>query len=474
MIKRILCGLAVAASFSACTEDFKDWADPQSNPQPETVAFGNGSVSEVGLIDFANLEDGQTAIKVCDIQAPSASDTNYKPEYTISLGGESFALAADGTMSVSDLIAYIEAQYGKAPYERTITSTVSMWLNNGVQTIKTATSDVFSVKAKLVAPHISDNYYVVGGTLDWAASAASKELKFQHSAQNVYDDPIFTITIEAAEGADTWFAIGDDEALDAVGNGDWSKLLGTTGASQDLEGMLKPRYELGADQSLCVEAKHGAKFIKIELNMMDGTYKITPLSFSSFFYEIGNDSGWSTPNALYGPANDGIYQGYYYLDGEFKFKPNKDDWAGDYEYAGDGHIADNGGSNCPAPNPAGFYQIDVDLQTGTYALTQVKSITVVGNFNGWNQADANTHMTYNREAGCWEATLKLTDNGFKFAMNDAWDISWGGANGDASSYGNLTQLGGKDLNLPAEGAGEYKIQLYLSYEGANKVVFTKQ
>ena len=32
---------------------------------------------------------------------------------------------------------------------------------------------------------------------------------------------------------------------------------------------------------------------------------------------------------------------------------------------------------------------------------------------------------------------------------------------------------GKDLNVPA-GEGTYKIQLYLSHEGANKVVLTKK
>ena len=112
------------------------------------------------------------------------------------------------------------------------------------------------------------------------------------------------------------------------------------------------------------------------------------------------------------------------------------------------------------------------MQAGTYALTQVKSITVVGNHNGWKEADANCHMTYNKEAGCWELPTALQD-GFKFAMNDAWAISCGGANGDATAYDNLSVKDGKDLNVPA-GEGTYKIQLYLSHEGANKVVLTKQ
>ena len=54
MFKKIFSALLLATTMVACTEDYTDWAAPQQNPQPETVTFGNGSVSEVGLIDFAN------------------------------------------------------------------------------------------------------------------------------------------------------------------------------------------------------------------------------------------------------------------------------------------------------------------------------------------------------------------------------------------------------------------------------------
>lgn len=332
------------------------------------------------------------------------------------------------------------------------------------------------VTATPVAPNISQNYYIIGGTKDWTADAA-KTQKFNHSDINVYDDPIFTITIPAKEGDDTWFGIVDDAACEGVANGDWSSVLGTAkgngnNALNETE-QLDTRAKVGNDASFKVPKSAGAKYIKVEINMLEYTYKITPLSFGEYFYEIGGDSNWKTTNALYGGNGDGKYQGFYYLNGEFKFKPKAgtDDWAGDYEFDGEGKIADNGGKNCPDPG-AGFYKIDVDLQAGTYALTQVKSITVVGNHNKWTVDDAKCHMTYNAKAGCWELTTTLKD-GFKFAMNDDWAISWGGANGDPTAYDNLSVKDGKDLNVPA-GEGTYKIQLYLSHEGANKVVLTKK
>lgn len=474
MIKKILLGMTMLMSMVSCTEDFTDWGNPQTNPQEDAVAFGDGSVAAVDLIDFANIADDQTDVKVCTITAPSASNEAYSPEYKITLGDQTFDITEDGKMKLAEFKDYVVSTFGKAPTERTIDAYVSMWENNGTTAIKLK-SGVFQIKTKLVAPEIAENYYIVGGTLDWAISAKTKEQKFNHSATNVYDDPVFTITIPAAEGADTWFAIGSEEACDAITNdNDWSKLLGTKMGNGkngiNVTEVMDTRANLGNEGSFCVPASYGAKYIKVTINMMDGTYNIQPMSFGTFLYEIGDESGWATNHALYGPASDGKYQGYYYLDGQFKFKPNADNWDNDYEYDGEGKIADNGGSNIPDPG-AGFYQIDVDLAASTYALTQVKSITCVGNHNSWNVADEACHMTYNKELNCWEATLAL-QNGFKFAMNDAWDISWGGANGDPASYGNLTQNGGKDLDVP-QGDGTYKIQLYLSYEGQNKVVLTK-
>ena len=113
--------------------------------------------------------------------------------------------------------------------------------------------------------------------------------------------------------------------------------------------------------------------------MMDYTYTITPLNFSEFFYEIGNESGWGTAHALYGANSDGKYQGFYWLDGEFKFKPNADNWDDDLEYvSGDamgGTLQSTGGPNCPDPG-AGFYRIDLDASAMTYSLTKIETIGI--------------------------------------------------------------------------------------------------
>lgn len=472
--------IALAGLFmGSCSEDFKDWADPQTNPQEDAVTIPGYQASGVSAFDLAKVaEDSVNVYTISSAALPEGfalgnSRIELTPEGVENATATEVKTSNDGKATKADMQALIESVYGKAPVARTFNGHV---YTTAVKDGQAALIDAGTVKvtATPVAPNISQNYYIIGGALDWTADAA-KTQKFNHSDINVYDDPVFTITIPAKEGDDTWFGIVDDKACEGVAADDWSSVLGTAKGngnnSLNVTEQLDTRAKVGNDASFKVPASAGAKYIKVEINMLEYTYKITPLSFGEYFYEIGNDSGWQTSNALYGGNGDGKYQGFYYLNGEFKFKPNADNWDNDYEFDGEGKIADNNGPNCPDPG-AGFYQIDVDLQAGTYALTKVNSITVVGNHNGWKQDDANCHMTYNAEAGCWELTTALKD-GFKFAMNDDWAISWGGANGDPTAYNNISVNNGKDLNAP-EGEGTYKIQLYLSHEGANKVVLTKQ
>lgn len=57
MKKTIFSLLVLATSLAACTDDYKDWAGPQHNDQPATVQFGNGSVTEVPVINLGEVFD---------------------------------------------------------------------------------------------------------------------------------------------------------------------------------------------------------------------------------------------------------------------------------------------------------------------------------------------------------------------------------------------------------------------------------
>ena len=67
------CLLLASAAFTACDEDFKDWADPQSNPQEESksgiTAQVAGVTSEVVMDTYA-----EDSVVIAKLESLSGSD----------------------------------------------------------------------------------------------------------------------------------------------------------------------------------------------------------------------------------------------------------------------------------------------------------------------------------------------------------------------------------------------------------------
>lgn len=304
---------------------------------------------------------------------------------------------------------------------------------------------------------ISDAYYLIGGPGNWDNS---KNQKFTHSDKDVFDDPVFTYVFEGS-GSDMWFAFGDDEAIDAVGENVWNKLFGTTGASEDLSGTFKRRYDLDGDHSFHVDGT--AKFYRFSANMLTGEYTITPLNFAEYIWEAGVNNNWGADaQPLYCADGNGTYTGFFYAQdadwsdgmGAFKFTGAFNDWnQGNY---GSGTSTDEGGTLINSNESGnllatpGFYRAEVNLADMTYKLTRINGIGIIGPAQpgGW---DTDTDMTYNPETRAWEATVTLAADELKFRANDTWDINWGG------ELNNLTQNG---ANLKVEKAGKYFIQFF--------------
>lgn len=446
----------------SCTESYDDWADPMTNEQEDTKSVAL-SVSQASAVDYAELTEDSvklfnSAVTVADKQQPAT--TTYKVTLWNADKTSSVVLDASSTCKVAaaDLQAAVVTLYGKRPVAREIPMDITAYVNVGGQSIKAEGSSTITVT--LTAPFIASAYYLIGDMNGWSADAL---IQFTHSGKDVYEDPVFTATFTVTAENQYWKII-PQTCLDA--GGPWAienQPEGVVGIAVD--GDSSPSGNLITDQAKAGKIEAPGLY-RMTINMMDYTYEIVKLEFSEFIYEIGNDSGWSTSNPLRGANFDGKYQGYYYLDGEFKFKPNADNWDNDYEYVSDGVLTTDGGPNIPGVT--GFYQINVDAAAMTYSLQKVDVISIIGDFNGWG---GDVDMTYNTTNKCWEATATVTAGGLKFRMNHDWTISWGGANGDGNNYGDLTANGGANLNV-AEGT--YLFQLYISYEGNNKLVLTKQ
>ena len=450
MIKKILLGMTLLMGMVSCTEDFTDWGNPQTNSQKEAVAFGNGSVAPVDVINLADVNTEK--VKVASIVAPTSSNAAYTPNYKINFDGQSFDIDADGNMATAELTSYIVDKYGKRPTERDIDATLDAWVSNGSTAVKMATSATFQVKAIPEAPVIEEGYYLVGDMFTteevngWTKEAAKA---FKHSDKDVYEDPIFTVSFETTK-ADQYWKIIPKKNIDA--DDLWA--AGVVGPKVDGDDSMTGLLTNG-DAKAGKIAKAGK--YKLTINMMDYTYTIEEVNYDPFIYFIGSTDGWSSSDQKLALVDDakGVYTGYVYLADpngagfEFKFQRAQGNWdtaigAGTFVSFGGAAIGvDNGNIGVNAGE--GVYYMDVNLSEGTITATKVETMGMIGTFNNW---DGDAVMTWNAEEYCFEATnAGVTADGWKFRVNGGWDINLGGSLNNLTAGGDNIAVAGNTVKL---------------------------
>ena len=450
MIKKILLGMTLLMSMVSCTEDYTDWANPQTNPEEEAVSFGNGSVTPEGVINLADVTGDK--VKVASIVAPTSTKDTYTPSFKINFDGQSFDIDADGNMAKADLVNYITNKYGKRPTERDIDATLDAWQSNGSTAVKMATSETFQVKAIPEAPVIEEGYYLVGDmfTTDdvngWTKGVAKA---FNHSDKDVYEDPVFTVSFETTK-ADQYWKIIPKKNIDA--DDLWAP--GVVGPKVDGDDSMTGALTNG-DAKAGKIAKAGK--YKLTINMMDYSYTLEEVNYDPFIYFIGSTDGWKSNDQKLALVDDakGVYTGYVYLADpnnagfEFKFQRAPGNWdtaigAGTFvSFAGAAIGVDNGNLGVNAGE--GVYYMDVNLSEGTITATKVETMGMIGGFNNW---DGDAVMTWNAEEYCFEATnAGVTADGWKFRVNGGWDINLGGSLNNLTAGGDNLTVAGNTVKL---------------------------
>ena len=610
--KYLFLGFA-ALLMTACDKDFDDWGQQAGNEQGSVVTFGNGSVAEVDVINFADIAEGQDSVQVCKITAPTSSyaETANVYEVTFSAKGEELTMKLDseGRVLYSDFKKFVEGVFGMNPNNtNVINAVVVAYTGDGKTAVKSvlATSGTFSVKAKTDAPfidpdgyyivgnidgwkqekvaawHLVNNggdvyenpkfscvfditkemasistfeiklipssafnedgkgianwnvalsalpgvetsayegsfsyenagnnikfdavegatkirmtfdlmagtykieavsiasaYYLIGGALDWAQSATTKEQKFSHSDADVFDDPVFTYLLTG--GSEKWFSFGDAKACDAIVNKkDYSLLYGFVG-SMELSGSFDSRANLGAENTFYVDGS--APFYLISINMLSKTYEIKPISPRFYFFGSFNDwNADAAKTALMFPVTSSQFE--YTIkvpDGGVWTKMWQEDGLGDWSKcynvakANDGTKAESGsieisdGGSISAPG-SGYYTFSFNLKEMTYKWTKIENqtpteytnISLIGEFNSWN---GDEELTKAADGHNWYCTFKQQSDGMlKLRANHGWDVNWGfGSDGDwtvsDADWAKVCTNGGGNIKLPA---GTYRIYL---------------
>ena len=490
MKKHILSGglLLLAAAFTACTEDFKDWASPQTNGAEDAITIPGFKASPVTTQDLADADDA-VSVYTLDVSALPAGFTfgNARVDLVPSgvEGAEATQLKANnnGAVSKEELQELIEESFGKRPTERTFDAHVYVNAMKDGQAVF-VDAGIVSFTAIPEAPAIANNYYMIGGPAGWSAEGAYSQ-KFTHSDADVYEDSYFTYTFRATSDEE-WFAIGSDEAIEAVAADDWTRLLGIVGGDNTATtGSLDFRYNMGADNSFCVKGASG-QLVRIVIDMMESTFTVSTMNIAERYYLIGGPGEWNaesartmqfshsakdvfedpvftytfastggemwfafgdaaaidavaagTWNQLYGTKGDSKD-----LNGSFDRRYNLD---GDHSFCVDGS--------------AKFYNFTVNMMTLEYTITPLNFdpfIYFIGATDGWSAAEQKLALT--DDSGIYTGYVYCADpngwgNEFKFQkVPGNWDTEIntghmiGGISGDfADGGGNFKATAGEGV-----------------------------
>ena len=419
-MKKLMTMLSAVLLLVGCSgNEYEDWQSPQSHDEDDAIVIPGLTASPVGVINFNDI----TLSDDFDLQAYVLSgvlpDGYVIRTATMEFDEGTVDADAEGMVSSKALCNYFGSVYGVRPVEREAVARVKLVVMiDGVAT--NVDAGTITVKAIPQAPEIESNYYITGNINGWINS--DRTYVVTNDGSDPYENPTFgiTINVDALQGNALEFKLTPESGL----GGDWSKCI----CSADEEG--KFNYNNVGGNFWVPAPSNTDKYLRLTFNMLDKTWSYEYIAFAPFIYEIGNEGGWSENHPL-ASNGDGTYTGFVYLNGEFKFKPNADNWTDDWEWDGDGKISVNGQGNVPAAT--GLHRIDVDIVNLTYTLSKIDFVDMIGDATagGW---DNGTVLTWDDAEGCFSVITSIAAQGtVKFRGNGTWDNfdgNWGGTLAD--------------------------------------------
>ena len=463
MKKTLLYSLATMASLAlaSCAGDYDDWANPQANEQEASAAkygvtFANGSEAEGSMAD----EDG--IINLVTVNSTDANVSGFTLQ-DFKVNG----VAVNGTMvgnsvqvSASELEKLVcEQNKSRASVARDlkVETQVSINLASGDAVSITTKGETTGKFTPTATPQLDEKGYYMLGQVNGNEWDAKSPVWMNKISDGVYQ---LKVTTTADKNWFKFYAGSNfvSEDWDSINKG----ALGCKeNGSEDTFGYIL--YDGDSWGELQTPVIPGAGTWIVTLDMNNLTYTVG----KPVLYMAGDANGWATNDYLAG--EDGVhFTGFMYLNQNgFKFC-TQPEWKGT-NYGADFNTAADA-ANITMTEEAGYYKVDVDLESKSYVLTPITTIGIIGSAspNGWDSDVNMTYVPYNAETkalGYWEAKdITLASGEIKFRANDDWAINWGG---DVNA---LTQ-GGDNISVDA---GTYDIKLYAWANGYAKCVMTKK
>lgn len=463
MKKTLLYSLATMASLAlaSCAGDYDDWANPQANEQEASAAkygvtFANGSEAEGSMAD----EDG--IINLVTVNSTDANVSGFTLQ-DFKVNG----VAVNGTMvgnsvqvSASELEKLVcEQNKSRASVARDlkVETQVSINLASGDAVSITTKGETTGKFTPTATPQLDEKGYYMLGQVNGNEWDAKSPVWMNKISDGVYQ---LKVTTTADKNWFKFYAGSNfvSEDWDSINKG----ALGCKeNGSEEAFGYILYNGDSWGELQTPVIPGAGTWIVTLDMNNL--TYTVG----KPVLYMAGDANGWATNDYLAG--DDGVhFTGYMYLNQNgFKFC-TQPEWKGT-NYGANFDTAPDA-ANITMTEEAGYYKVDVDLESKSYVLTPITTIGIIGSAspNGWDSDVDMTYVPYNAETkalGYWEAKdITLASGEIKFRANDDWAINWGG---DVNA---LTQGGG---NISVD-AGTYDIKLYAWANGYAKCVMTKK
>ena len=442
----------------SCSDDFTNWANPQTNPQEDAITIPGFTATAGQAIDFANVETDSVSTFTLSEAALPAGFTLEKARLELTPQGVENATkttvnaSPEGKGAVADLASALESAFGKRPTARTFDAHVYV---NAVKEGQAVLIDAGNINLVMTpkAPFIDTNYYLVGNMTDWKLDT---NLKFAHSDADVYEDPIFTIMFTTTEDDQCWKIIPqgnvDTGNIWAVENAPKGVVGIETDGAYAMSGTLLTTTSKGEKAGAGKIAKAG--IYQMTINMMDYTYTIKQIAPE--YYLVGKLQGWSDKledKTCLMYAESAMVQSYttqwnddanlkIWLGSDFGVWDNAYGTAKNDDNSVEGKIGGSGSIVCP--EPGAFYTFKVDFSTMTYKWTKLENQTpkayehvgLIGVGNDWNNDVDMKEVTPHN----WFIETTIPEGNFKIRANHEWDDSanWGYAEGqEFSSTGKL-------------------------------------
>ena len=463
MKKTLLYSLAVLASvtLASCNGDYDDWANPQANEQ-EASAAKYGITFAAGPDAESSMPDVDGIINLVTVNSTDANVTGYTLK-SLKVNGEAINGEIDGNniqvnaAELEKILCNQNNSRASVARDMKVESKVSVNLASGDAVAINSVGETTGKLTPTATPQLDEKGYYMLGQVNGNEWDAKSPVWMNKISDGVYQ---LKVTTTADKNWFKFYAGSNfvSEDWDSINKG----ALGCKeNGSEDTFGYILYDGDSWGKLQTPVIAGAGTWIVTLDMNNL--TYTVG----KPVLYMAGDANGWATNDYLAG--EDGVhFTGFMFLNQNgFKFC-TQPEWKGtnygeNFDTAGDA-------ANITMTEAAGYYKVDVDLETKSYVLTPITTIGIIGSAspNGWDSDVDMTYVPYNaetKELGYWEIKdVPFTSGEIKFRANDDWAINWGG---DTNA---LTQ-GGDNISVDA---GKYDIKLYAWANGFAKCVMTKK